>query len=143
MQTLAADYIAELGRQLATLSAFLGGFAAAYLATLLGADRSSRVVGAAAAGAAIAAGAFIVAVVAATLVVMAAHPNAPAALAGGSQATMARAVAALAFGVGIYALLASLGLSGWVRSRRLGLLTGAVAVLAGLLIAAVTVSLGR
>jgi hypothetical protein len=143
MQSLSTDYIAELGRQLATLSAFLGGCAAAFLATLLAADRTSRVAGAAAASAAIAAGTFIVAVVAATLVVMAAHPNAPAALTGGSQATVARAVAAFAFAVGIYALLASLGLSGWIRSRRLGRLTSTVAVLAGLLIAAVTTSIGR
>ena len=143
MQPLAPEYLAELGRQIATLSAFLGGFAAAFYGTLLMADRSHRIAGWAAGSAAIAAAAFVVAVVAATMLVIALHPGAPRIGARGGQGGFERVVAAVTFFMGIYALLASLGLSGWLRSRRLGIATSLGALVAAGLVTAVTVSVGK
>ena len=140
MQPLAPEYLAELGRQIATLSAFLGGFAAAFYVM---ADRSHRIAGWAAGSAAIAAAAFVVAVVAATMLVIALHPGAPRIGARGGQGGFERVVAAVTFFMGIYALLASLGLSGWLRSRRLGIATSLGALVAAGLVTAVTVSVGK
>jgi hypothetical protein len=97
----------------------------------------------AAGAAAVAAAAFVVAVVAATMLVTELHPGAPAAVARRGQTGPARLTSVLTFGVGIYALLASLGLSGWARSRRLGLVTSVAAGAAAALVTAVTAAVGE
>jgi hypothetical protein len=133
MPPLAPEYLAEIGRQLAGLSAFLGGFAAAFLGTMLTLSSARRVVGWAAGGAAVAAAAFAVAVVAATSLAIALHPLAPAGAASRRADTAAaRGIAGVSFMLGMYALLVTLALSGWVRSRRLGLVTTVAASLAAL-----------
>ena len=124
MQPLAPEYLAEISRQLATLSAFLGGFAAAYLGTLLGLNSARWQVGWAAGAAAVSAASFIAAVVAATMIAVVLHPAAPQMGSRAASAGTARVIAGLAFFVGLYALLVALGLSGWSRSRRLGVVTG-------------------
>jgi hypothetical protein len=133
MQPLAPEYLAEIGRQLAALSAFLGGFAAAFLGTLLALQSPRRQVGWAAGAAAVAAAAFTVAVVAATMLAVVLHPAAPGVRNRAAEAGVARVITGLAFFVGLYALLAALGLSGWARSRRLGLVTGSVAGVAAVI----------
>ena len=132
MQPLAPEYLAEIGRQLASLSAFLGGFAAAFLGTLLALQTPARQVSWAAGAAAVASAAFTVAVVAATMLAVVLHPSAPGPQSRAAEAGTARVVAALAFCIGMYALLVALGLSGWARSRRLGLVTSCVAVAAAI-----------
>jgi hypothetical protein len=119
MQPLAPEYLSEIGRQLATLSAFLGGFAAAFLGTLLALSSPRRQVGWAAGAAALAAAAFTVSVVL--------HPAAPRAANRAAEAGAARIIVGLAFFLGLYSLLVALGLSGWARSRRLGMVTGWIA----------------
>lgn len=133
MQHLAPEYLAEIARQLGSLSAFLGGFAAAFFGTLLGHNSSHRVAGWAIGSAALASAAFIVAVVACTKLIVVLHPNAPVnVVAAGVGA--ARVLAVLGFLVGTYALLLSLACSGWLRSRRTGLFCSLLAGGAALLI---------
>jgi hypothetical protein len=127
MQPLAPEYLSEIGRQLATLSAFLGGFAAAFLGTLLALPSPRREVGWAAGAAALAAAAFTVAVVAATMLSVVLHPAAPRPASRAAEAGVARVIVGLAFFLGLYSLLVALGLSGWARSRRLGIVTGWIA----------------
>ncbi len=133
MQPLPADYLAEISRQFAFLSAFLGGFAATFLATLLVIDSPKRVVNWVVGGAALAACGFVVAVIASVMLTVVLHPGAPLNVREGSSVEAARVVSALGFGVGVYALLFSVGLSGWVRSRESGIATTAAAT-AGLLL---------
>jgi hypothetical protein len=78
--------------------------------------------------------AFIVAVVASTMLVMALHPHAPANVATGFNVDQGRVLAFLPFALGMYLLLACLGLAGWIRSRRTGRITGVVVVIGMLLI---------
>jgi hypothetical protein len=141
MQTLAPEYLAEIARQVGSLSAFLGGFAAAFLGTLLALNSPRRLAGWAIAWAAFAAMAFIVTVVASTKMVIVLHPQSPAGAAAAGGIGAARVIAVLGFLLGAYALLVSMGLCGWLRSRRTGWVTSGLAGLAALLITSLLVSL--
>lgn len=120
-------YISALAGQMGSLSAFLGGFAATYLATLLALGHRGRADSYAIGGAAVSAVAFIVAVVASMLLVAAYHEAAPPELTTFLPVGAARNLMSLAVGLGIYGLLFSLGASGWPRSRRTGWFTTSVA----------------
>ncbi len=127
MQPLASSYLVELARQLAFLSAVLGGFAATFLATLVAVDArrpAAWVVGLAAAAAC----GFIVTVVASVAITVVLHPNAPAAVVRSTSVGTARVVSGASFSVGLLALLGAIGLSGWIRSRRVGLATTSTAL---------------
>lgn len=84
---------------------------------------------------------FIAAVVASTALVAVLHPDAPAAVKTASSGG-ARALMSLAFLLGLYALLVSLGLSGWTRSRGTGLTTGIAAGLGIVLVTTMLVGIG-
>lgn len=127
MQTLPAEYLAEIARQFSFLSAFLGGFAATFFVTLLVADSPKRSTGWSLGCAAFAASSFVVAAVSFVMITVVLNPEVPANVSSGSSIDHARVVGILGFGLGVYALLASVGISGWIRSRRLGLVTSASA----------------
>src|SRR5690348_2698015 len=63
MQPASAEFLAETGMQIASLSAFLGGFAATFFGILLQSSNSRRHVGWAAGAAAVASASFILAVI--------------------------------------------------------------------------------
>ncbi|MGI4735464.1 MAG: hypothetical protein ACRYG7_09815 [Janthinobacterium lividum] len=139
MQTLSPQYLAEIARQISSLSAFLGGFAVAFFGMLLSHNSPRRTTSWAIASAAVAAMAFIIAVVACTKLVVVLHPQAPTSIALNGGA--ARVLAVLGFVLGAYTLLLSIGLSGWLRSRRMGLVTSGMAIGAGLLVTGLITSL--
>ncbi|MFD2933909.1 hypothetical protein [Spirosoma flavum] len=139
MQTLRPEYLAEIARQIGSLSAFLGGFAAAFFGTLLALNSPQRTISWALVSAAFASMAFVVAVVACTNLVIILHPQAPTSIAPESGG--ARVLAVLGFLLGAYALLLSIGLSGWLRSRRMGVVTSGLATGAGLLVTWLVISL--
>ena len=126
LQPLSDNYLIELARQLAFLGAFLGGFAATFLATLLIADSSKRIAGWVIGTAATAACGFVVAVIASVMLTTVLHPDAPSNVSSGAAIRVARIVSSLSFGAGVFALLASVGLSGWVRSRQTGIATSII-----------------
>ena len=137
MEQLAPDYLAEIARQVGFISAFLGGVAATFLATLVvarpqGPNRriANWVIGCAAAASV----AFIVAVVANTMLAISLRPDAPASAAGSGAPTKAPVMAFLSFMLGMYLLLACVGLSGWLHGRRTGWVTAALAAIGVVLI---------
>lgn len=137
---LSPVYLSAIAAQTGGLSAFLGGFAATFLGTLLALNVRGRTASTAIGFAAVSSVAFIVAVVGSTAVVAALHPEGPgfgASSSGGTQAVMT-----LAFLLGLYALLIALGLSGWSRSRNTGLATSIAAGLGVLLVTGMVVSIG-
>ncbi len=140
MQPLVPDYLVALAQQIGTLSAFLGGLSAALLVALLAMQLPKRVAGWTIALAA-AAVSFIVSVVATTLLVTALHPHAPAAVAGVGL-LKGRVLTVLPFALGIFLLLGCIGLTGWLRSRRMGQITTIIAALGALLIANLMVNVG-
>jgi len=140
MEPLAPDDLLELGRQMAFLSAFLGGFAATFLATLLPHAPGRRSACWTVAASALSAVAFVVAVLAGTMLSVTLHPHAPAHVTSPGALERARLLGVVSFLVGIFALLTAVGCSGWIRSRRAGLFTSltaavgavcALAILAG------------
>jgi hypothetical protein len=62
------------------------------------------------------------------------NPDAPANVATAAALTKSRLVAFLAFAVGIYLLLAGIGTTGWLRSRRMGYATALAAAVGIVLI---------
>jgi hypothetical protein len=138
MEPVSPQYLNDAATGLSTVTAFLGGFAATYLATLLTLGHQGRVMTAAIASAAVAAVAFIVAVVTSIALTSILHPQAPGSAAAYSPDTM-RATMFGAFFVGILALLLSVGLSGWLRSRALGKITTTIAAAGVVLIIATLV----
>jgi hypothetical protein len=75
-----------------------------------------------------------IAVIAGTLLGLVLNPAAPQGFAAPEFLPWARQILVVSFGLGIYANLLSLGLSGWIRSRALGLVTSAAALLSGLIV---------
>ncbi len=134
METLPLDYLAEIARQIAFLSAFLGGFAATFLATLLMVDSPRKVAGWAIGAAAFAATLFIVAVIASVMLAVVLQPNVPERVASVASIGHARTVSGAGFILGLYALLLSLGLSGWIRSRGVGIATALAAGLGAVMV---------
>jgi CBS domain containing-hemolysin-like protein len=132
MEHLDPQYLAEIARQIGFVSAVLAGFCAAFLGTLIGIRSESRAASWTISTATLSAVSFVCAVIASTKLVVVLHPAAPkgAAAAAGS----ARIVFALSFILGLYSLLAAIALTGWVRSRRMGIVTTVLA-LAGAIVA--------
>lgn len=130
----AQQFLGEIGRELAAVSAFLGGFAATFVGILLQSQSARRFVTWAAGAAAIASASFIVAVIAGTLLALVESPNAPQNFAAPQFVPWARQILITSFAVGIYANLIGLGLSGWIRSRLLGIITSGAAFFAAAII---------
>lgn len=126
MEEVSAAYAVSAATQLGSISAFLGGFAATFLATLLVVRHRSLASGATIGLSATSAVGFIVCVVGSTAVSAGRHPEAPGG--SGQMAYLAQAttVMTLAFMLGILALLGALAMSGWIRSRTLGRVTSAL-----------------
>ena len=130
------EALADLFRQLAFICALIGGFAFAFLGVLLTATSRSRVVEWTAGMAMGTAASLLVCVIGWTLmaseVVTAAPANAGAEefLKVALNFNRMHSRLSLLFILGMFLFLASLGLSGWVRSRALGIVSTVIALLA-------------
>lgn len=129
MEPLSPVYLSALAIQIGGMSAFLGGFAATFLGTLLAMRAKGRIATVAMSFAAVSAVALIVAVVGSTGVYSSLHPEAPGGPAQVEEVLWVRMTMALSFLLGVVSLLASLGLSGWLRSRATGLSTSIAAAI--------------
>ena len=130
MQEVSLDYMALLAEQLAFVSAFLGGFSATFLGTLLAIQntegpRTKMIV-----VLAMSAAAFIVAVLGFTGMVVFGHPDNPIPLASYNYM---RVSGILTFAIGIYSLLGAIGLSGYMISKKIGRTTLLIATSAAVL----------
>lgn len=130
MPDVPPDYIAELYRQIAFISAVFGGFAAAFLGTLLASASEQRLGTYAVGFAAAAAVLFIVGTIGSTftlLDVLRLDIQAFDAATWPGSTLRTKIVADLSSVLGMYALILAVGLSGWTRSRATGQVTAAVA----------------
>lgn len=123
MEPVSAAYLASAATQLGSISAFLGGFSATFLATLLIARHRSRAASVTIGFSATSAVGFIVCVVASTALVAGLHPDAPAAYNTPDYLRRVQAMMTFGFMLGITALLVSVAASGWIRSRTMGSVT--------------------
>jgi len=115
--------------QLILLSAFLGGFSATFLAAILVVDSSKRLINWIICFSAIAACSFIVAAIASVALLNGLQPDAPV-YSQQAPLSIVRVVSALALTLGLFSLLSSIGLSGWVRSKNVGIITSTFSLIA-------------
>lgn len=129
-----AAAMASIFQQLGSISAVLGGFAFASAGALLAAteQRGGSAASFAVGSAVLAAVCFIVSSMAWTLSSVRATGVASLAQTLPASTFDMHGAMSLVFELGALALLASLGMSGWVRSRRLGWFTTSVAGLAAI-----------
>jgi hypothetical protein len=125
--------------QLAFLCAVLGGFAVTFPALLLTLDRPARHVGAAIVVTTASAAAFLVSTVGCALMAfaLAAQPIEQRGLTPILAFGRLHEVLTAAFLLGGFLFLATLGLSGWIRSRRAGTASTIIATVAAIICAAV------
>ena len=139
MDAAASAYMATAASQLASISAFLGGFAATILATLILSDPRSRIGGLVIGASAVAAASFIVTSLAATTLGAGLNPNVPDGFFSEPYLRRTQAMMSLTFLLGMTALLLAIGASGWMRSRGMGWLTSVVGLIAFLATLSLTV----
>jgi hypothetical protein len=123
------EWLKELFGQLAFVSSVLGGFAVAFLGTLLTIEGERRLTRWTMGAAAVSATALITAAVVASVSVAETVRTGAHDLAGlGDTAARGFLLLFSCFIVGFLALMLSVGLSGWIKSRALGLVTAAAAM---------------
>ena len=130
---MSTSYYIVQTEQLVLLSAFLGGFSATFLAAILALKSSERVTNWIVCLSAISACSFIVAAIISISIVNGLQPDSL------EQYKIEvfqkdRLASALALLIGIFSLLSSIGLSGWIRSKQVGLTTSAAAVVSIVLV---------
>ncbi len=124
------ELVADLYRQIAFSAAILGGFAMTYLSTLLtSAEKHARVLPFTIGAMTIAATLLIVATLGATVLLMSVQQLGLTFQFESWPGTLVRSkwIAELAFFSGILALMAGIGLSGFIKSRLNGYLTSGCA----------------
>ena len=133
MSDLTPDHLVEIAKQTAFVAAFLGGFAATFLGTVLPLNRSGKQSASLVVTLAISSCAFVVSVITLTSLIISQHPEVPEDVRL-SVADRGQIVGGISFMIGIYALLVSIGLAGYVRSKLLGMVTSVVALIAALFV---------
>lgn len=133
MTELPLSYLKELAEQIIFISAFLGGFSAAILGTLIVSDKKSKILKSLILGSSFSAVSFIVAVFAMTKLVIISIPGAPYEL-NNENINLPRIVGSISFFFGILALLFVISISGWLQSKKLGILTSIIGLIGLVLI---------
>ncbi len=122
MLELPLPYMNELAKQIAFISSFLGGFSVTLLGALILSDKDGRLLRVLTVSTATASLAFIVSVAAMTQMIMVTTEGYPFPVDQG-QLFSSRLVGTLALLVGMMASIVTISLSGWVRSKKLGIFT--------------------
>ncbi|NVJ62441.1 MAG: hypothetical protein HWE27_18780 [Gammaproteobacteria bacterium] len=129
MTDINPSYIIAVAEQLSFVSAFLGGISATILVTIVVFTSQKRSVNWIVSTSALAACSLLIAVVASWRLVILLHPEMPIQVSSGLIKTLWFGML-LGYGIGFLSLLASIGLSGWLRSKRDGIITTTIAVVA-------------
>lgn len=131
MNDMEPEYLLALAQQFGFLGAFLGGVSTTLFITLLTLAKPSVLVRWSIGFAALGAACFIITAYMSVGVVAQNHPLSGRLPSEGSGALTQMGMS-VSFVVGVFALLAAIGVSGWTRSKPLGCVTTAVASLAAL-----------
>ncbi|WP_046757629.1 hypothetical protein [Kordia jejudonensis] len=126
---LPVEYFKILAEQAVFISAFLGGISATILVTFIITNNDKKVFKYMMLFAAIAAVSFIVAIFGMTKIQLLLAPDSPYEHIK-AQLVFPRVVGGLSFYSGINSLLVVISLSGWLRSKRLGIITTILGVIA-------------
>jgi hypothetical protein len=129
MTEFTPNYMVAVAEQLSFVSAFLGGISAAMLVTVVVFTAPKKSVNWMISSSATAACSLLVAVVASWRLIIALHPESTIST-GKALINILYSAMLIGYGVGFLSLLVSVGLSGWLRSRREGVITSVIALVA-------------
>lgn len=127
------EYWNTLASQLITMSSLLGGFSIAVTANLLVSDAKRTITNTILKATTIASGCFLITVFAMTKILMMTTEGYPFKIINNDLA-FPRTIGTLAFILGIVSLSVVIALSGWTKSKRIGIFTTIVGVLTFLMI---------
>lgn len=133
MIELSMTYLRELAIQTVFISAFLGGFSASILGTLILSENKHKVLKFLIIGTSLSAISFIVSVFAATQIIMISTEGYPLEVTD-ETTKMARIVIGLSFYLGVFSLIFVLATSGWVYSKGVGITTTILGIIGLILI---------
>ena len=128
-QELKASYVVAVAEQISFVSAFLGGVAATIMFTVIIFSSDKRSVALLVATSALAACSLLVSVIAGWRLTIGLHPDLPFTPDPAKIRILWNSLIA-GYGLGVNSLIASIGLSGWIRSRRSGYITSFIASIA-------------
>ncbi|MBF7073979.1 hypothetical protein ISG33_11265 [Glaciecola sp. MH2013] len=122
MQEITTSYMLTAAEQMAFVSAFLGGVSATILVTIAVLTKGRRVANLILITSALAACSLLISVIASLRLVIALHPDLPF-TPEQSQVYFLWFSMINGYGLGVMSLLTSIGLSGWLRSKLVGVIT--------------------
>jgi len=128
MAEINPNYIVAVAEQLSFVSAFLGGISATILVTIVVFTSEKKSVNWIVSSSALAACSLLIAVVAAWRLIILLHPELSIKVDTGII-TVLWASMLIGYAIGFLSLIVSIGLSGWLRSRRDGAITTTIAVI--------------
>jgi len=129
MTELNPKYIIAVAEQLSFVSAFLGGISATILITIVVFTSPKKSVSWIVSSATLAACSLLIAVVASWRLIILLHPEIPISV-DTNIIKVLWAGMLIGYGLGFLSLLVSIGLSGWLRSKRNGIITSTIALVA-------------
>ena len=130
-------FIVAVAEQLSFVSAFLGGISATILVTIVVFISSKKSVNWIVSSSALAACSLLVAVVASWRLIIILHPEFPNTVNIFIVQSLWSGML-LGYGIGFISLLVSIGLAGWLRSKKAGIITSTIASVAVLFFVFVT-----
>lgn len=129
MAEINPSYIVAVAEQLSFVCAFLAGVSITILVTIVVFTSQKKSVSWIVASAAIAACSLLIAVIASWRLIIITHPELPMAVEP-SVIKVLWSSMLLGYGAGFLNLLISIGLSGWLRSKKTGIITSSIAFVA-------------
>ena len=128
------EYWNELGKQTLLITSLLSGFSITVVANLLVSDKTDKLTNRILRCATLSAGCFLVSVFAMVNIVMTTTPGGYIQNVSLDDFQVTRVVGMATFMAGLFSLCAMIALSGWTKSRRVGIFTTVVGVATLLLI---------
>lgn len=127
-QELKASYVTAVAEQISFVSAFLGGVSATILFSVIIFTSDKRVVAFLVATSTLSACSLLVSVIAGWRLIIGLHPDLPFTPDPQKINLLWNSLIA-GYGLGVNSLIVSIGLSGWIRSRRTGVVTATIAAI--------------
>lgn len=127
-QELKASYVIAVAEQISFVSAFLGGVSATILFSVIIFSSDKRVVSFVIAASTLSACSLLVSVISGWRLTIGLHPDLPFTPDPDKISMLWNSLIA-GYGLGVNSLIVSIGLSGWIRSRRMGIVTASIAAI--------------
>ena len=123
------EYWNELAKQTLLITSLLSGFSITIVANLLVSDKNDKLTNRILKSATLSAGCFLVTVFAMVHIIMTTTPGGYIKNVSINDFQNARIIGILTFMIGLFSLSAMIGLSGWTKSKKVGIFTTTIGIL--------------